>query len=636
MLRTSLLSSAAIVALSTSAFAQELALEEIVVSGGLSPIAAQSYGRAASVITAQQIEDRGITNVADALRSLPGVSVSSSGGQSQVRIRGGEGNHTLVLIDGVEASGGDGEYFFTGLETANVERIEVLRGPQSVYYGSNASSGVINIITKKGDIGTTYSGSLEAGSATIATAFLAHRNERGGIALSLAHTNDSGFDQSGDGGEKDGLERSSLILSSDYLVTDNLKLGFNIRRSKEEYDIDSAAAAASTAGDYVFDNPSDFINREELTGQLYTEIDTLDGRLTHRLSIEKSQNRQSFNGTSLARTESEVLKYRLSYGLDSLSVEQTNHLLNFLVESQEDTSSDNAAYSRATRSIAFEYRGNFENGIDVQGGVRFDDNEIFENAFTYNVGVVYEIPNTNLRLHGSIGKGVVNPQYLELYSDVTYSYDFQGTRYNDKYLGNPNLEPETNKSFDIGVEFPVFDGRGIVDITYFREKLTDEIVQAYDRYDPIADESVYTYENQVGDSRREGVEVSGNMQATDTVALRMSYTYLDAENPDGGVEVRRPRHELSLGATVETFGGRGSVSADVRHISGNFDTKFFGTFQTSELPSYTTVDLAADYDLNDRLTLTGRVTNLLDDDVVNVWGFASRGRSAYVGLRASF
>ena len=214
MTRSTLLASVAIFSsLTTTAFAQDtFDLGEIIVSGGLSPIETARYGGAASVITAQDIEDRGITNVQDALRTLPGVSVNGSSNTfTQVRIRGGEANHTLILIDGVEAAGGDGEYILRGLETANIARIELLRGPQSVFYGANASAGVINIITDKGEEGTTARTTLEVGDATTATAFVAQRNARGGISLSLSRTDDEGYDQSGDGGEKDGLERNTAI-----------------------------------------------------------------------------------------------------------------------------------------------------------------------------------------------------------------------------------------------------------------------------------------------------------------------------------------------------------------------------------------------------------------------------------------
>lgn len=621
MLRSSLLASVAISPFFfSSASAQEVFdLGEIIISGGLSPIEADALGRASSLVTAQQIEERGIATVQDALRALPGVSVNGSSNTfTQVRIRGGEANHTLILIDGIEAAGGDGEYILSGLETPNIERIEVLRGPQSVYYGSNASAGVINIITRKGGIGETYSASLEVGTATTATAFISRRNERGGLSFSLSHTDDRGYDQSGDGGEKDGLERTTAILSGDYLVTDDLKLGFTLRRADEEYDTDPSPSGATDADSYVVDDPTTGATRDEWTAGIYAEYAMMDGRLTHRLSFEKTEYESTFNGGAPTTTDSEALKYRLSFGLDGRAVADADHLLNLLLETEKDSSSSNPLFGRETTSVALEYRGSFANGLDVQAGARFDDNDVFEDATTWNVGLSYQIPDTGVRLHTSAGTGIVNPSYFELYADAF------------GYTGNPNLNPERNKSFDIGAEFAVFDGRGSIDVTYFNETLTDEITSV------STGPGNFTYENQAGDSDRQGLEVSGTMQATDALALRMAYTYIDAKNPDGSVEVRRPRHELALGATLDTFGGRGTVSADLRHVSGNFDTQFFGSFATAELPAYTTVDVAARYELTDTLTLNGRVTNLFDDDAVDVWGFASRGRAAYVGISARF
>lgn len=621
MLRSSLLASVAISPFFfSSASAQEVFdLGEIIVSGGLSPIEADALGRAASVVTAQQIAERGIATVQDALRALPGVSVNGSSNTfTQVRIRGGEANHTLILIDGIEAAGGDGEYILSGLETANIERIEVLRGPQSVYFGSNASAGVINIITRKGGIGETYSASLEVGAATTATAFISRRNDRGGLSFSLSHTDDRGYDQSGDGGEKDGLERTTAILSGDYLVTDDLKLGFTLRQAEEEYDTDSSPFGAVDADSYVVDDPTTGATRDEWTAGIYAEYAMMDGRLTHRLSFEKTEYESTFNGGAPTTTDSEALKYRLSFGLDGRAVANADHLLNLLLENEKDSSSSNPLFGRETTSIALEYRGSFANGLDVQAGARFDDNDVFEDATTWNVGLSYQIPDTGVRLHASAGTGVVNPSYFELYAD-----DWG-------YTGNPSLNPERNKSFDIGAEFAVLGGRGLIDVTYFNETLTDEITAVG------TGPGTFTYENQVGESDRQGVELSGTMQATDTLALRVAYTYIDAKNPDGSVEVRRPRHEFALGATLDTFGGRGTVSADLRHVSGNFDTQFFGAYATAELPAYTTVDVAARYELTDTLTLNGRITNLFDDDAVDVWGFASRGRAAYVGISASF
>lgn len=628
MRKASLSLTAALVAVPAIAIAQDdtavTDLGEIIISGGFTPVEAQKYGRSVSVLTGQEIEDRGITTVQDALRSIPGLMISGSGNSfTQIRIRGGEANHTLVLIDGIEASGGDSEYILSGLDTANIARIEVLRGPQSVFYGSNASAGVINIITKTGGIGREHGFSVEAGSDGYrASARASSRLERGGLSFSLAHDNDDGYDTSGDGGEKDGIRRNTLQLKGDYLLTERLKLGFNVRRSDESYDIDSTSSTAPDAASYVVDDPTQVSERDEQLVQLYAELDTLNGRLKHRLSLERTDFDQSFNGGTPTETETKAAKYLLSLGLDGARVDRADHLLNAMLEWEEDSSSSNPDFARRTNSIALEYRGSFANGLDLQLGVRHDNNSVFKNATSWTASASYTFADSGVRLHGSAGTGIVNPSYFELFANTTFG--------STRYLGNANLQSEENRSFDIGVEVPFLQGRGLVDVTYFDETLTSEI-ESY-----LVNATTFSYRNQVGDSDRQGIELAASLDATDHLDLRLSYTYLDASNPDGSVETRRPKHELLLSATVDTFNGRGSVTTDIRHVAGNWGSQFFGAFATAELPDYTTVDVAARYELTENLELTGRITNLFDAEYSDVWGYAKRGRAAYVGVRAAF
>lgn len=594
-----------------------LTLDPIIVSGGLTPIEAARYGRSVSVITAQEISERGLLSVQEALRSVPGVSVNGTGHSfTQVRIRGGEGNHTLILIDGVEAAGGDGEYILTGLETANIERIEVLRGPQSVYYGSNASAGVINIITKKGTGGVQAGGSVEFGAGWAASGFYSWRGERGGVSIGLAKRDDKGWDYSGSDGEKDGIRRWTLNLAGDFRVAEGLTFGFTFRKSEEDYDYDSNSFTALTAEQYVVDDPTQFSDRDEQTMQVYADHEASGGRLTSRLSWERTDNSLANNGLPPTETESEAIKARLSYGLDG-PLARGGQALSLLLEREEDRSSSNPLYNRDNTSIAAEYRGSFSSGLDIQLGARFDDNSVFGDSWTWNAAASYRF-DSGVRLHASAGTGVVNPSYFELYANAF------------GYTGNPNLDPERNESFDIGVEVPIAQGKGTIDVTYFNETLTDEITAVG------TGPGTFSYINQTGESDRQGVEVSGRLDATDTLSLRLGYTWLDATNPNGSIEVRRPKHELGLGATLRLFGGRGTVSADARYVDGNFDSQFFGTFATAELPDYWKVDLAATYDMTDSLRLTARIENLLDEDYQDSWGYASRGRTAYIGLSADW
>jgi len=613
--------SAAVLALCAGQGAAQQAFDlgDIIVSGGLSPIEADAYGRAVTVIDRQEIETRGIRTVQDALRAVPGVAVSASGANTtQVRIRGSESNHVLVLIDGIEAAGGDsgfGGYNLSLLESFNVERIEVLRGPQSVFYGSNASAGVVNIITDKGGEGVQFRGTLEAGDANLASGLVSARDTRGGLSFSFATRRDKGFDFSGDGGEKDETERSTFVLSGDYAATERMTLGFTLRKSDERYEYDAASSTATDADSYIVDTPGLFSDRDELTARVFAEYEALEGRMTHRLAWEITDNKQSFGGGAATDTRREALQYRLNYALDGRQVANSDQLLTFLLEREEDSSNSNPAYKRKSTSAALEYRGSFANGLDIQAGLRHDDNEVFDDATTWNLGASYAFAN-GVRLHASAGTGVVNPAYFDLYANAF------------GYTGNPNLTPERNRGWDLGVEIPILQGRGVVDITYFQETLTDEIEGV-----PTGP-GTFTFDNDDGDSDRRGVELAAELAATEALDLRLSYTWLDATDPSGAREIRRPQHELGLSMTTQAFNGRGAISADLRHVAGNLDTQFWGAFQTVELPDYTTVDVAARYDLTDSLTLTGRVTNLFDADAVDVWGYAGRPRSVYVGLDA--
>ncbi len=592
-------------------------LGTLIVAGGLTPIEADTLGRAVTVLGGDEIEDRGLMTVTEALRALPGVAVSGSGDSfTQVRIRGAEANHTLILIDGIEAAGGDGEYILSGLETALIDRIEVLRGPQSVVYGSNASAGVINIVTRRQGPGRTLDVTFETGDAQRASAFLGWRGTRGGLSLALSHLHDGGFDISGDGGERDEIRRSTAILSGDYALTDRLSVDFTLRRAREVYDYDGTDWAAGDAAGYVVDNPALYGERDEMTAGLGFGYEMLGGRLLHRLSLETTRNAQADTGGLPTQTQSDALRYRLSLGLDGQSADAADHLLNLMLERESDSSSANPLYGRQNASYAAEYRGRI-GGWSLQAGARHDDNSVFQGATTWTLATAYDFAG-GWRLHASAGTGVVNPSYFELYANAF------------GYVGNPTLTPERNRSLDIGLEMPVFGGRGTLDVTLFREVLTDEITAV------ATGPGTWSYVNQTGDSLRRGVEISGQGQVTDDLALRLSYTWLEATNPDGSVEIRRPRHELALGATWAFAQGRGHLAADLRHVRGNWDTQFWGASATLELPAYTTVDLSARYDLTERVTLVGRISNLFDTDAMDVWGYAGRGRSAYVGLRARF
>lgn len=617
-MRLTLLLSATL--LPAAALAQEapIVLDPITLYAGLTPIEAQAYGRANTVLTAQDFEQRGVVTVEQALRQVPGIAISASGeSNAQIRIRGAEGNHTLVLIDGVRASAGDQEYFLSGLQLANVDRIEVLRGPQSVFFGADASAGVVNIITRKGATGTEASATLEAGNGWAASAHLSARNDRGGVTLNASKREDDGYDISQiDGGDDDGLSRESLQLSGDYALTDDIRAGAMLRRATEDYDYDATNFAATSARDYLIDSDN-HADRTEKAGQIWLESDMLDGRISNRLSYDQTRYEFDDHQWTRADARTDLWKFRSVYGIDA-RVAEASQTVAFGLERRKDENSIASEQRRRSTSAILEYRGAYANGLDVQFGLRHDNNDVFDDATTWSLGLSYQMPNAPLRLHASAGTGVVNPDYTELFGGWGY-------------VGNANLRPEENRGFDMGVEATLLDGRAMVDVTYFHEDLEDEIT-----FSGVTLPNGTNYYNQDGTSKRRGVEIAASLQATDALRFGANYTYLHAKDPDGKVEIRRPRHQLGLNAAWTFAEGRGTLSGDVIHVAGNYDTQYFGSYETKELPSYTVVNAAAGYDLTDKVRLTGRVVNLFDEDYSDVWGYPARGRTAYLGLAAKW
>ncbi|MEM7058797.1 MAG: TonB-dependent receptor [Pseudomonadota bacterium] len=619
--------------------------EDIVVSGGRTPIAANAYGRAHSVVTAEEIERRQITEVSEALRSLPGVSVSRTGGPgglTQVRIRGAEGNHVLVLIDGIEVSQAQsGEYDFAGLLTAGIERVEVLRGPQSALYGSNATAGVISITTKRGERNSfAANGVLEGGSngTSLAQASMRGGGEDFDFSISAAFRRDGGFDVSDDPGGKGDEDRNITFNSAiNVSVTEELMIGGTVRFTDRESDFDEFNFGAANPADLVTD-ANNSTEQREIFASLRAQLETFGGRVVHQAAVGYTDV-ASANFTDAVRssdTESDRLKasYQATIALDSARVDSAAHTLTLATEwEREGFQNTNPALvfdasqlerqERELFGFVGEYRGSFFDALDLQLGVRYDVNDDFDNAFTYSAGASYLVNATGTRFHGSVGTGVTNPSFFEQFGFIPATF-----------IGNPDLRPEENFSWDIGLEQTFWNDRIVLDVTYFQARLRDEIATVFDTTTFTS-----TPVNQNGISRRQGVEISADVEPVDGLTIGGSYTWLSASDPDGRIEVRRPRHEGGINVAYDFLGGAAVITADGRIVLGNFDSDFtspsFGVARTS-LDDYFLLDVAGSYQVNDMVKLTLRVENVTDTDYEEVDGFATRGITGFGGVRLTF
>ncbi|MCV6547159.1 MAG: TonB-dependent receptor [Cohaesibacter sp.] len=617
----------------------DIMLEPIVISAGRLPVEAAKVGRSHSILSGETLEKHQTRYVADALREVPGLSVSrtgSFGGLTQIRMRGSEGNHVLVLIDGIEVSEtSQGEYDFGSLQVADIERIEVLRGPQSALYGSNAMAGVIHIITKDGRReGREVTARTEYGSDNTMLASLAARGggETFDLAVSGSFRKTDGFNISDFGTEKDGDRNVTLNGKFNWDLSDQVAFHASMRHVDRNSDTDNQDfrfPAQPTQG-LVIDTASYTKTKEFYVGT-GLDVALFDDQLLQTSRFEYSEVKREGMGSSKYGNSGERFhaSHQASLSFDTPSFANAKHRVTTAFEWEHETYTNDFPFASSqiptqTRDLfgyVAEYRGEFWESLFVGGALRFDQNDKFEDAVTYNADIAYLIDRTNTRFHASIGSGVTNP---------TFSEQFGYTP--DRFIGNPNLKPEENFGWDIGIEQSFFDERAKIDVTYFNERLKNEI---FTRYTPTFMSSP---QNMDGTSKRQGIEIAANAQVSDALSVRGSYTYLLSEEATGLKEVRRPKHSASMGVNWSFWDGKANLFADAIYRGSVEDNEFVNATprRRTTLDDYVLINAGGDYQLTDTVKAFARVENLLDTKYEEVFGFNTQGRAFFAGFEAKF
>ncbi|MEO0426076.1 MAG: TonB-dependent receptor [Pseudomonadota bacterium] len=622
------------------AWAQEpIEMNELLVTGGRTPIDVDETGRAFTVITGEQLEARGTRYLADALRQVPGLAVSrtgSFGGLTQIRVRGAEANQVLVLVDGVELSpAGSGEVDFGSLIVSDIERIEVLRGPQSALFGSNAASGVISIITRRGERGeVSFGGAAEGGSdgSVLVSANVAGGGETWDAAFGARFRRTDGFNVATGSddrdGELDGDRNVTLTGRANWSVTPDLSVGANVFVVDRESEFD----------DQLFPFPSDettglVVDSDEVNDATdiavgaFARYEMLNDALVHTVSFGYTNNTSDSltDGALSFGTDSQRFKaaYQGSFAFETGEVQ---HLLTGLFEFEEERNESSSGFDqdRTLFGVGGEYRIAYGPAA-LQASLRNDFNDAFEDALTFAVSASYSIEQTGTRLHGSVGRGVVNPTFFEQFG---FSPDF--------FIGNPDLIPERTFQWDIGVEQTLLDGRLIVDATYYRGEVTDEIVSGFN-----ADAGLSTSVNAEGESPRQGVELSLTAFPLENLAITGSYTYtLAEEGSTGRQEVRRARHLASMDATYTFLEGRARLNANIAYNGDQRDLDFTDGFFTVQplvtLDDFVLLSVQGSYAFTENVELFARVENATNADYQEVFQFETQGVAGFAGLRVRF
>ncbi|MEQ1613567.1 MAG: TonB-dependent receptor, partial [Hyphomicrobiaceae bacterium] len=529
-------------------------------AGGI-PI--ENVGTAVSVVTAADLKNSGARTAVDALRNLPGVTVNRTGGfggLTQLRIRGAEASHTLVLIDGIEAnSGADGEFDFSDLSAEDIERVEILRGAQSGLYGSKAIGGVVNIITKGGRGPLTMQGSVEGGSfgTRDLTARVSGGNDKGYVAIGVHRRYTDGFNIAPN---RDPANPSFRDNDNSSMTSFSLKAGGQINRDAS-FDVVLKNIARNGGRDgyggqigllaTAIDDPSRFSTNIWLVG-INARWDMLDGALSHVLRANHNSTRRidddrgPFPFTSDNTSEVNKIGYLATYRFTLPMMTAAKHSISGLIEKQVETFQPRSDFttgddfSRSQIGKVIEYRGELADRLFVTGSVRRDANEAFQDFTTWRATATLKLPEIGLRPHASVGTGVKYPTFYEQYGFIP-----------GFFLPNPNLKPETSFGWDAGVEFTVIPKQATVDITYFDTNLENKIVSLG---------FPYSLTNTAGEAIRKGIETAGRYKVSPALSFGLSYTYLIAQESSGLAETRRPRHGGKVDVNYGFDAGRGNFN----------------------------------------------------------------------------
>ena len=608
-------------------------LDQIIVTASRSPLTVANVGASATVITREQIERRQVRYVTDLLRAVPGFAVSHSGttgSQTQVRVRGAEANHVLVLIDGIRAndpSTGD-EFRWETLSTNNVERIEIVRGPQSSLWGSDAIAGVVHVITRSGSQNPEMSVYAEGGSFGAVNAGL--RGGTGGeswhLGYGLESLNTDGTNISRTGNERDDSDMKTASLSVNFQASENIELDLGVRAvdSYTQFDpIDFFATGLPTDGDVATDSRQNYV-------QAGVTVGNGQERLTHHLNARylDTSNRNFTDGLPESATASDrlTLSYQsdIRLGPNLLSIALETERTRFEQSGEIGFGDPNQVQETSVNSIVADYQGNSIDRLTWLLSARYDDYSDFDNALTGRLSVAYQLGTTTL-LRANVGTGQKVPTFTERFGF------FPG-----QFLGNPELKPEKSTSYDLGIEQMLFGDALNLQLTLFSQDLRDEINGFV--FDP--DTFLFTAENMPGSSSRKGVELAAIVEVTENLELGGTYTYTDSsEKDDQGsdvTELRRPSHVGSLNANYSFLAERAKLTLAADY-GGSRNDIFFPPFpapsQIVALDSYWLLDLAVSYDVNTTFNVFVRTSNLLDEDYEQVYGYRTPGRSVFLGIR---
>ncbi len=623
-------------------------------------------GSAITVITADEIAKESPKDITNVLRRVPGLTLTQAGGTGStaaVRIRGTDAKHTLVLIDGIrvnDPASASSEFDLSQLVPTDIERIEVLRGPQSALYGSDAIGGVINIITRKGRGAPRVSASTEAGSYGSQGGRAAVSGSSGPLSYAFSIT---GYDTAGFSryGYRIGrIERARLWPlepDSAQRLGASGRVGVTLAPGVE-WEFGGYTSVNNAQYDLPSGDTPSASEQRLFEGHTRLSALTLDGLLRHSVLVSATRSDRAYEdvfGGCHFGTDPNADWCQDKFVGDRVGAEYQGDLklgpfglLTFgaqvekesiFAEARELRPALTSWYetsdaSQTTRSVyAIHQVSPFEN-LHLSLGGRIDDIREGERFGTWRTTAAYEIPQSGTTLRASAGTGAKAPTLFQRF---------------DPIYGTPGLVPEESIGFDAGIDQRLMDGRLALSATAFLNRIDNLIVFTFDPFDPADPTNAFNcppgkpqgcYRN-VAEARTSGVELAGTVDVIpQRLGLRAVYTYTQAldltRNRFTGLPLnkrleRRPEHEGRVGLVMTPAEGL-SIEPSVVFVGERFSR----SNERERLAPYARLDLLVDYRINETFSAYLRAENLTDAAYQDVYNYGTAGRSFYAGLRATW
>ncbi len=613
-------------------------LSEVVISATKTATPTLEVASSISVIDSAEIADRNTFNVADLLQEQYGVYMAQQGGPGTLEsifLRGGNSNHTLVLIDGVEMNmpnDPSNTFDFSNLSADNIERIEILRGPQSILYGSDALAGVINIISRRGYGKPKTFLSFEGGSYGTLKGL-------GGIHGSLDLLNYSltfskyktlGFSAASKkyvgNSERDGTDNDNISSRIGFNFSKDFNLNITYRYNKASTDYDQH-------GGMFGDDPTYIYKLDESAFRTEGNLSLFNGLLTQKLGFSYFRNIRKYSYDSILYNpysstsfyDGRKSKFDLQNNLNLM--ENIKFIIGLETEQEKaytEFYSFNSSYlyeniipfsSLRTSAVYLENQFKFFNSIFGTVGIRLDHHERFGNKITYRFAPAYIIWQTGTKLKATYGTGFKTPSLIYLF---------------DPSYGNPDLKPEQSQGWDAGFE-QFINNYLSFGVTYFSNSYKD--LFGFDQN---------FREVNIDKTLTKGVEFFAEIKPVENLKIKVNYTYTNAvdrsdSSPDKNKPLlRRPKNKFDLNINYNFLK---DINANIEFMYvGKRDDKIFTDFSSvrTELSPYSLINFAVSYSIFDYLRLNGRVENLLNKYYEEVYGYATPGLSAYAGVKFIF